>query len=101
MEPELPPKTPHNGLMFRYLTLIALAAAVCGMTGCRPAGEGEVVTTPDPPAATVDASADGEGLVVGRSAPPLQVAEWLNSDRDLSLDALRGSVVLLDFWAHW
>lgn len=26
--------------------------------------------------------------------------EWLNTDRPLSLEALRGKVVLLDFWTY-
>lgn len=35
---------------------------------------------------------------VGQMAPPLKVGEWFNSD-PLTLEELRGKVVLLDFWA--
>lgn len=38
--------------------------------------------------------------LVGRPAPRLQAGEWIGSDA-LSLDALTGRVVLLDFWATW
>jgi thiol-disulfide isomerase/thioredoxin len=35
---------------------------------------------------------------VGQMAPELKVGEWFNSE-PLTLEALRGNVVLLDFWA--
>ncbi len=36
---------------------------------------------------------------VGRPLPPLEAGGWLNTDRPLSADDLRGKVVLVDFWA--
>jgi thiol-disulfide isomerase/thioredoxin len=38
---------------------------------------------------------------VGRALPPLEAAGWLNTQRPLSADELRGKVVLVDFWATW
>lgn len=38
---------------------------------------------------------------VGQSAPPFCADDWLNVDGELSLEALHGQVVLLDFWATW
>ena len=38
---------------------------------------------------------------VGRALPPLEVGGWLNADRPLSTEDLRGKVVLVDFWATW
>jgi thiol-disulfide isomerase/thioredoxin len=38
---------------------------------------------------------------VGRALPPLEVAGWMNTDRPLSAEDLRGKVVLADFWATW
>jgi thiol-disulfide isomerase/thioredoxin len=37
----------------------------------------------------------------GRPLPPLEAAGWLNTQRPLSADNLRGHVVLIDFWATW
>lgn len=39
-------------------------------------------------------------LKVGDSPPPLKVGEWKNAEQ-LDLAALKGKVVLLDFWATW
>jgi thiol-disulfide isomerase/thioredoxin len=36
---------------------------------------------------------------VGLSLPAIEAAGWLNSDKPLSIDDLRGKVVLLDFWS--
>lgn len=41
-----------------------------------------------------------EKLEKGPTPPALQVTEWLNSEA-LSLDKLKGKVVVLDFWATW
>lgn len=38
--------------------------------------------------------------LVGKKAPKLIVKNWHNS-KPLSLDKLKGKVVILDFWAHW
>ena len=35
------------------------------------------------------------------AAPELNVERWHNTARELSLESLRGKVVLLDFWGVW
>ena len=38
----------------------------------------------------------------GKAPPALAVEGWLNTDgKALSLEALRGNVVVLDFWGVW
>ena len=39
-------------------------------------------------------------VLLGKPAPPLAIAEYLGA-KPRSLSALKGSVVLLFFWAHW
>lgn len=36
----------------------------------------------------------------GKSAPPLTVQNWINS-KPVTLDELKGKIVVLDFWATW
>jgi thiol-disulfide isomerase/thioredoxin len=38
--------------------------------------------------------------LIGKAAPSLIDAEWINSEK-LTWESLRGKVVLLDFWATW
>ena len=38
--------------------------------------------------------------LIGQKAPEISIAKWINSE-PLSLAALRGRVVLLEFWATW
>lgn len=38
--------------------------------------------------------------LLGKPAPRIQATEWIGSDQ-LSLDKLKGKVVMLDFWATW
>jgi thiol-disulfide isomerase/thioredoxin len=38
--------------------------------------------------------------IQGKKAPAISAARWINS-RPLNLSALRGKVVLLDFWGTW
>ncbi|HTS24966.1 MAG TPA: redoxin family protein [Bryobacteraceae bacterium] len=39
--------------------------------------------------------------IEGKTAPPLEVSEWLGGQKPPALSALRGRPVLLFFWAHW
>ena len=50
--------------------------------------------------ASLPASAQDPNTMVGKPAPKLQVANWMNS-KPLTLSALKGKVVVLDFWAFW
>jgi cytochrome oxidase Cu insertion factor (SCO1/SenC/PrrC family) len=44
----------------------------------------------------------GPESTVGKPAPKLSVSNWINAHgKALSLDKLRGKVVVLDFWAYW
>jgi thiol-disulfide isomerase/thioredoxin len=36
---------------------------------------------------------------VGLGLPPLEAAGWLNAEKPLTAEALRGNVVLIDFWS--
>ena len=44
--------------------------------------------------------AQSPNTMVGKPAPKLQVAQWMNS-KPTNLSALKGKVVVLDFWAYW
>lgn len=48
--------------------------------------------------AVVGTAQHPEDAFVGQMAPELKTSEWLNSE-PLTLEGLRGKVVLLDFWA--
>jgi cytochrome oxidase Cu insertion factor (SCO1/SenC/PrrC family) len=38
----------------------------------------------------------------GKAPPALSVGEWLNTDgKPITWEALRGKVVLIDFWGVW
>jgi thiol-disulfide isomerase/thioredoxin len=39
--------------------------------------------------------------VLAGQLPAIDATEWLNSDHPLTWEALRGKVVLVDFWATW
>lgn len=44
----------------------------------------------------------GQHASVGKDAPPIKVAAWLNWQGDApTLESLRGRVVLLEFWGTW
>ena len=44
-------------------------------------------------------SAGADVVPVGKAAPEIAQGAWVNSE-PLSMQALRGRVVLLDFWTH-
>ncbi|HXG59007.1 MAG TPA: FG-GAP-like repeat-containing protein [Thermoanaerobaculia bacterium] len=48
----------------------------------------------------VDAREVDPATLVDKPAPALKATEWLGSD-GMTIDALKGRVVLLDFWATW
>ncbi len=45
---------------------------------------------------------DKKDPLEGKAPPALQVAGWMNTGGEaLSLESLRGKVVVLDFWGTW
>ncbi|MCK5942571.1 MAG: hypothetical protein KAI24_11410 [Planctomycetes bacterium] len=48
-------------------------------------------------------TAAAKDALEGKPAPALQVANWLNTDKNAPLDLkkLRGKVVVLKFWGVW
>jgi len=46
-------------------------------------------------------SSDQSNPLIGKKAPELAVDHWLNTAKPLALAALRGKVVVLDYWAYW
>jgi thiol-disulfide isomerase/thioredoxin/outer membrane protein assembly factor BamD (BamD/ComL family) len=49
---------------------------------------------------TAFGAAKPEGGMVGKPAPEIQAAYWLNTEA-LSLKGLRGKIVVVEFWATW
>ena len=41
--------------------------------------------------------------MIGKAAPALIVDKWVNTEKGaaLSLEKLRGKVVVVDYWAYW
>lgn len=55
-----------------------------------------------------DFAREGEGekreakdALENKIAPPLEVENWLNAEDGLTLESLKGKVVLIDFWGVW
>ena len=93
----------NNRKAFAPLALaVAAAAAVVAAlllltAGCR--GADDAAPTPRPTSTPVEESG-GTGGAVGDRAPEfVGVNRWLNSE-PLTMESLRGSVVLVDFWTY-
>jgi len=50
-------------------------------------------------AALVVTGVDGQALRIGAPAPDIAGGRWINSG-PLTIEALRGRVVLVDFWTY-
>jgi len=37
---------------------------------------------------------------ITETAPEIKAERWINSDKDLTLESLRGKVVLIEFWTY-
>lgn len=49
-----------------------------------------------------DGNRDLKDALEGKAPPALQVTGWMNTDGEaLTLESLRGKVVVLDFWGTW
>ncbi len=44
---------------------------------------------------------DEEVELKGLDAPEIEASTWLNSDEPITLESLRGQVVVLYFWGVW
>ncbi|MGH7703252.1 MAG: redoxin domain-containing protein [Gemmatimonadales bacterium] len=83
--------------MFRSSTAFVLSLALVGaaayaLESSAQAGDGTLINQRPGWAAI------GTGLGAGRPAPAWKNISWLNTDRPLTLESLRGRVVLLNFW---
>ncbi len=94
-------RTPDLPQLFRSAAWLALVLTLvaCG-AGSGPAATGEPAGTGpepegDPPSPTPYPAIELPDL---GPAPDIANETWLNSDRPLNLDALRGKVVLVEFW---
>ena len=77
--------------MNRYLSFLLTVALVMPMLYA----QGQTSKTP----AKTTAATPAEGLEVGNRAPEINLAD--PDGKPMPLSALRGSVVLIDFWASW
>ena len=75
-------------ILFLVVGVVVAAAAVVMATRLEPE---RVVISADP-------GQLGENLGLGPSIPSLRARGWLNSDHDIAPAALRGRVVVFDFW---
>ncbi len=47
-------------------------------------------------------SRQAKDALEGKAPPALQVTDWMNTDgKPMTLESLRGKVVVLDFWGTW
>ncbi len=47
-------------------------------------------------------SAQDENPIIGQEAPELTAAtSWINADEPITMESLRGQVVVLYFWGVW
>jgi len=70
------------------LTLVALAVVMTACTPSQTTDDSETTTTTPSVAGTIDAPEFPEGL------------DWINTAEPISLNDLRGKVVILDFWTY-
>jgi hypothetical protein len=77
-------------------TLLFGAAVGCGPRDTVVVRDEIVVETPTEPPVKPERTEE----LIGQAAPELRPASWIQGN-ETTLAELRGSVVLLDFWAHW
>ncbi len=82
---------PKNSLLLA-LSVAVVTAAALALESSAQTGDGALINQRPRWAAI------GAGLGAGRPAPAWNNTSWLNSDRPLTLESLRGRVVLLNFW---
>ncbi len=109
-----------NTPRFRPLRLLLVAASLALLAAaCSGSAETATVSSPDPPTTPAAGEADpsspadssaagsadepytGESYAGTQPAPEFPSGlDWLNTDSPLTFSALRGKVVLLDFWTY-
>jgi thiol-disulfide isomerase/thioredoxin len=77
-EPEAEPREPRRGFWPLLALLVVAAGVLIGLQARRP---------------------EPVNAWAGRALPPLEVDGWLNTEKPLTAEDLRGNVVLVDFWA--
>ena len=83
------------GTMTKIAALLALAAPLAAAVGYTPASTDEFGREQGKNRPFKDA-------LEGKAPPALAVDGWINTDGEpLSWEALRGKVVVLDFWGTW
>ena len=80
----------------RNLTLLCLAGLAVLVVGCN----GSAPQPSPPPAPAAPAAQEDPATPAAKAAPEIEAAYWLNSD-PLTLQGLRGKIVVLEFWATW
>ncbi len=80
-------------LLWTTATIAAGCVAGCGSTENVRTDDGVMVETHGLLHSTLES-------MQGQPAPPLALTGWINTD-GVTLDQLRGKVVLLDFWGVW
>lgn len=80
-------------------TLIALAL-MAAIFGC--AKEPEAAKAPEQSPSEQPPVAQDQTIAVGTLAPAISIENSHNWDGDLpTIEGLKGSVVVLDYWAYW
>ena len=79
-----------RGAAITFLAALALAVPDLSLFAANSPG----------PALEQNNNRDAIAMMQGKPAPALALTKWMNS-KSLTLGALRGKIVLLDFWATW
>lgn len=101
------PQIVNNGQVRLWVIIALLVLIAATLTGCDvfnqmmtaglSSGENETTTS--------TGTVDGQGVYVSGlpnrgAAPQIRSNTWLNADRPLRLESLRGQVVLVEFWTY-
>ncbi len=79
----------------------AAPSPVASVTTVDPAPSPAATPVPRPAGSPQDAAASGPADLYAQTAPEFPAGlEWLNVERPLSMAALRGKIVVIDFWTY-
>jgi len=96
---DLPDKFKKYQYMF-HANLASIAKEENNLEEAKQILRDAIAVTADPRAKKSLESELAQTEFIGNKAPAIQAETWLNSKR-LSLDKLKGKVVVIDFWAPW